>query len=330
MRFRLLATAAAVLPALALAACGSSGGTPATTAVTPPSAVQPRPEGVQDPAVLPSASPAPPSSCDPVASFRPPASLPAPGRMPTGSAMARIVQRGRLVVGVSQNAYLFGYRDPATGDLVGFDIDIAREMARALFGDPNKIQLRAIATADRIPMIRSGAVDLVVRQTTMTCQRWQDVSFSSEYYSASQRVLVLDNSPVKGMADLAGKKVCAAAGSTSIANIAAKLSGAVPVSGVDASDCLVLLQQGQIEAISTDDAILAGFAAQDPNTHLVPGPAISAEPYGIMVAKGSPELVRFVNGVLERLRVDGTWSAIYRRWLSSLGAAAPPAARYQD
>jgi polar amino acid transport system substrate-binding protein len=165
----------------------------------------------------------------------------------------------------------------------------------------------------------------------MTCQRWQDVSFSSEYYSASQRVLVLDNSPVQSLTDLAGKKVCAAAGSTSIANIATKLPGALPVSGVDASDCLVMLQQGQIEAISTDDAILAGFAAQDPNTRLVQAPPISAEPYGIMVAKGSPDLVRFVNGALERMRSDGTWAAIYRRWLSSLGSVpAPPVARYQD
>jgi polar amino acid transport system substrate-binding protein len=328
MRVRLLALAAAVVPVLALGACGSSGG---GTPVTAPSAVPPLPDGVQDPAVLPSTSAAPPSSCDPVASFRPPASLPAPGQLPAGSTMAKIVQRGRLVVGVSQNAYLFGYRDSATGQLVGFDIDIAREMARALFGDPTKIQFRAIATADRIPMIQSGAVDLVVRQTTMTCQRWQDVSFSSEYYSASQRVLVLDNSPVKSLTDLAGKKVCAATGSTSIANIAAKLPGAVPVSGVDASDCLVMLQQGQIEAISTDDAILAGFAAQDPNTRLVQAPPISAEPYGIMVAKGSPDLVRFVNGALERMRSDGTWAAIYRRWLSSLGSVpAPPVARYQD
>jgi polar amino acid transport system substrate-binding protein len=324
MRARLVALAAVLL---ALGGCGSPGVTP----VSPPSAVQPRPDGAQDPAVPPSASAAPPASCDPLASFRPPAALPAPGAMPAGSAMAKIVQRGRLVVGVSQNAYLFGYRDSATGNLVGFDIDIARELARALFGDPNKIQFRAITTADRIPMVRSGQVDLVVRQTTMTCQRWQEVSFSSEYYSASQRVLVADDSPVRALADLAGKKVCAAAGSTSIANIAAKLPQSVPVSGVDASDCLVMLQQGQIDAISTDDAILAGFAAQDPTTHLVPAAPISAEPYGIMVAKGSPDLVRFVNGVLERIRADGTWAGIYRRWLSSLGAVpAPPAARYQD
>lgn len=313
---------------LALGGCDSAPVTPAIA----PSVAPPRPDGARDPAVLPSArASAAPATCDPRASLRPPASLPAPGRMPAGSAMARIVQRGRLVVGVNQNAYLFGYRDSATGKLVGFDIDIAREMARALFGDPDKIQFRAITTADRIPAIQNGTVDLVVRQSTMTCERWQEVSFSSEYYSASQRVLVANDSPVRDLADLAGKKVCAATGSTSIVNIATKLPKSIPVSGVDASDCLVMLQQGQIDAISTDDAILAGYAEQDPNTHLVPAPPLSAEPYGIMVAKESPELVRFVNGVLERMRSDGTWAAIYRRWLSSLGAVpAPPAARYRD
>lgn len=325
---RQLALAAGAVLVLALVACGSPASVVPAAA---PSAVQPRPDGVQDPAVLPSASATSPSTCDPLASFRPPATLPAPGRMPAGSSMAKIVQRGRLVVGVSQDAYLFGYRDSDTGDLVGFDIDIAREMARAIFGSPDKIQFRAITTADRIPMIQSGEIDLVVRQTTMTCQRWQDVAFSAEYYSASQRVLVLDNSAVRTTADLAGKKVCAATGSTSIANVVAKIPDARPVSGVDASDCLVMLQQGQIDAISTDDAILAGFAAQDPYTRLVPDPAISAEPYGIMVAKGSRDLVGFVNGVLERIRADGTWTAIYRKWLSTLGTApAPPVPRYQD
>jgi polar amino acid transport system substrate-binding protein len=323
MKIRLLGTVAALL---ALAGCGT---TTTATPVAVPSVARPMPDGAKDPAVLPSAAPA--NDCDPLASFRPPATLPAPGKMPAGSTMQRIVQRGRLVVGVSQNAFLFGYRESATGNLVGFDIDVAREMATALFGNPDKIQFRAITAADRIPMIKNGTVDLVVRQTTMTCQRWKDVSFSTEYYSASQRVLVLNDSPVQKMADLSGRKVCAAAGSTSIANIAAKLPGARPVSGVDASDCLVMLQQGDIDAISTDDAILAGFAQQDPNTRLVNAPAISAEPYGIMVAQGSPDLVRFVNGVLQRMRTDGTWTAIYKRWLARLGAVpAPPAPHYQD
>jgi len=289
--------------------------------------VQPRPAGVQDPAVLPSSSAAP-ANCDPLASLRPGA-LPPPGQPPAGSSMAKIVQRGRLIVGVSQNTYLFGHRDSRTGELVGFEIDLAREVARALFGDPTKIQFRAMSAAERIPALKNGEVDLVVRAMTMTCDRWQEISFSTEYFTGGQRLLVPVDSPVKSIDDLGGKKVCAAAGSTNITAIAAAKSKPIPVAATDALDCMVLLQQGQIDAVSTDDAILAGFAAQDPATHVV-GPAFAAAPYGIGIGKANADLVRFVNGVLEKVRADGTWTAIYQRWLSSLGPApAPPVARYQ-
>jgi len=289
--------------------------------------VQPRPAGVQDPAVLPSSSAAP-ANCDPLASLRPGA-LPPPGQPPAGSSMAKIVQRGRLIVGVSQNTYLFGHRDSRTGELVGFEIDLAGEVARALFGDPTKIQFRAMSAAERIPALKNGEVDLVVRAMTMTCDRWQEISFSTEYFTGGQRLLVPVDSPVKSIDDLGGKKVCAAAGSTNITAIAAAKSKPIPVAATDALDCMVLLQQGQIDAVSTDDAILAGFAAQDPATHVV-GPAFAAAPYGIGIGKANADLVRFVNGVLEKVRADGTWTAIYQRWLSSLGPApAPPVARYQ-
>ena len=317
---------ATLVALLGLTGCASAAGPPGGRT---PSVAVPRPGGAQDRALLASAGPA--ADCDARASFRPTGTLPPPGQLPPASSMARIVQKGRLVVGVSQDAYLFGYRDSGTGQLVGFDIDIAYEMAKALFGDPSKIQFKAISSADRIPAIQRGDVDLVVRQTTMTCARWNDVYFSSEYYSAAQRVLVPSNSTVTSLDGLAGKRVCAAAQTTSIANIVAKLPQAQPVSTVDASDCLVMLQQGQVDAISTDDAILAGFAAEDPNTRLLDTPPLSAEPYGIMIAQSGKDLVQFVNGVLARLRDDGTWAAIYRRWLTRLGPPpAPPVARYRD
>lgn len=320
---------AGLLAVVLVGACGSAG-EPVRSSSTPPLR-PPLPVDLQDPARLPTASPAAPGSCgDPRASLRPDGALPAPGQMPPGSAMARIVQKKRLVVGVSQSGYLLGYRDPATGELTGFEIDLAREIARALFGNDKAIQFRAINAADRIPMLQNGQVDVVVRSFTMTCERWKDISFSTEYYSGGQRVLVPRDSKVRGIDDLGGKKVCAATGSTNINAIAAARSKPIPVSVVDTSDCLVLLQQGQIAAISTDEAILAGYAAQDPNTKVV-GPAFVAAPYGVGVSQKSPDLVRFINGVLERMRADGTWARIYGTWLQkSLGAVpAPPAARYR-
>jgi polar amino acid transport system substrate-binding protein len=321
-RVALAGALALVLVAL-LAGCGSGSGPAAGPSYQPV-----RPPGVQDPAQIPSANAgAAGVDCDPLASLRPSGTLPQPGAMPAGSTMAAIAAKGRLVVGVNQNTFLFGYRDATTGQIVGFDVDIAREVARAIFGDPNRIQLVATTSAQRIPYLQGNQVDIVANTMTMNCVRWKDVNFSTDYYDAGQRVLVPRGSTVKGIDDLGGKKVCAAAGSTSIANIAARKSTPIPVSVNDWTDCLVLLQQGQVDAISTDDSILAGLANQDPTTQLV-GDRFTSEPYGLAINKGATDFTRFVNGVLARMRSDGTWAAIYTHWLG--GSATPPAARYQD
>ena len=314
----------AALALMALAGCASP--TPPSTSDS--TAQLPVPGGMQDPAVIPSAASGSAPACDPLASLRPGGPLPGPGAMPAGSAMAAIAQRGRLIVGVDQNTYLFGFRNAATGEIEGFDIDIAKAVAAAIFGTAQgHIQLVAITSAQRIPYVSTGKVDLVAETMTMNCARWQQVDFSSQYYEAGQRVLVAAGSKATSIDQLGGQKVCAAAGSTSIANIAAAKSKPIPVSVPDWTDCLVLLQQGQVAAISTDDTILAGLQKQDPYTKLV-GPPFTSEPYGMAIAKDHPDLVRFVNGVLESLRADGGWAAIYAHWLGS-PVPAPPAATYQ-
>jgi polar amino acid transport system substrate-binding protein len=162
---------------------------------------------------------------------------------------------------------------------------------------------------------------------TINCERWQQVNFSTEYYHAGQMVLVPKASTAQGIGDLGGKKMCAAAGSTSIVNIANAASKPIPVSVPDWTDCLVMLQQGQVEAISTDDTILAGLAAQDPTVKLV-GSQFTDEPYGLAINKQNTDFTRFVNGVLEKIRANGRWAAIYQRWRG--GTATPPPARYKD
>jgi polar amino acid transport system substrate-binding protein len=177
--------------------------------------------------------------------------------------------------------------------------------------------------------VLNNTVDMVVETMTVTCDRLKQIAFSSIYYDAGQNVLVRTNTAAKDLAGLAGRKVCAAAGSTSIANIAAMASKPVPVSVNDWTDCLVLLQQGQVDAISTDDTILRGLAAQDPDTRLLLATDFTKEPYGIAMDPKAPDLVEFVNGVLEQLRADGEWRAIYAKWLGS-PVPAPPIARYAD
>jgi len=317
-----LLVAAAVL----LAGCSVEAAPPADQQV---SFRQPEPVGAS---VL--AGPAttttgpPPAACDVTASLRPEGLLPPEGQMPAGSTMAAIVASGRLRVGVDQNSYLFGFRDSFSGELEGFDIDIARQVAKALFGDPSRIQFVTLTSAQRIPALQQNQVDIVVRTMTITCERKNDVDFSTVYYQAGQRVLVDRGAGFTSLDSLAGRRVCAASGSTSIANLAKAPSKPVPVAVPNWTDCLVMLQQGQVDAVSTDDNILAGLAAQDRSTEVV-GPRLSEEPYGIAVAKGREDLVRFINAVLERIRADGTWTAIHQSWLAELGAVpAPPPARY--
>jgi polar amino acid transport system substrate-binding protein len=125
--------------------------------------------------------------------------------------------------------------------------------------------------------------------------------------------------------------VCAATGTTSLKALLA-LESKPKVFGVTSwTDCLVMLQQGQVDAISTDDVVLAGLAAQDPNVELV-GPSMGVEPYGVGIKLENEDLVRFINGVLDEMRADGTWNSLYNKdLLLALGPSnGPPTPRYQD
>ena len=304
------------LSLLLLAAC-SGPGQPAPRA-------QSTPQATASPAApaAPAAAPAP--SCgDPTASLRPQGSQPQPGSMPQGSYMRTIQERGKLVAGVSQDILLFGYQNPIDNQLEGFDIDMVKQVSKAIFGDENHVEYRAITNAQRIPLVQNGSVDIVALTMTINCERWQQVDFSSVYYDAGQRVLVPRNSHVQSLQDLGGKKVCAAAGTTSIDNITHAPNHPVPIAVSEFTDCMVLLQQGQVDAISTDDTILLGLAAQDPSLEVV-GSKFTAEPYGMAIGQSHPEFVRFVNAVLEKMRQDGTWATLYNRWLGRVSGGQPP------
>jgi polar amino acid transport system substrate-binding protein len=305
---------------LIVAGCGSSAA-PESVSIPP---VSPSPSGAMEVTTAPAGGDA---DCgDPEASLRP-----APGAVPAGPTMAKILERGRLIAGVDQNTYPFASRNPATGQLEGFDIDIAREVARAIFGDPDRIQLSVVNAKEREAVLKSGEVDIVVRTYSITCERKKVVDFSTVYYYAAQKILSAKGSGIDSAAALAGKRVCAVSGTTSLK----RLLGFDPrpqVFGAPAwTDCLVMLQQGQVDAISTDDSVLKGLAGQDPTID-VSGNSIAKEPYGIGVNIDQKDLVRFVNGVLEKIRNDGTWERLYEKWLAKeLGPSpGPPEPRYSD
>jgi polar amino acid transport system substrate-binding protein len=262
------------------------------------------------------------------ASLRPPARMPAPGHMPQGTFLARIQRRGRLVVGVNQNYLLFAYLNPRQGRIEGFEIDVADEIAKSIFGSSRgRVEEKALTADQRIPYVQQGIVDLAVDNVTITCTRKTQVAFSTVYYNAHQRLLVRSSSHVRSLGDLRGKPVCASNHTVPLEVLEKSPAHVIPYPAVSATSCLVALQEGWVDAISTDDAILIGLHQQDPYTKIV-GPAIAAAPYGIAISKDHPELVRFVNGVLARMRSDGTWRRLTRKWLGAETPKAPPTATY--
>ncbi|MGW1889163.1 glutamate ABC transporter substrate-binding protein [Streptomyces sp. NPDC002004] len=245
-----------------------------------------------------------------------------------------IKKRGRLVVGVDQNSYRWGYRDPNKpgGALEGFDIDLARRIAKEILGPDGTVQFRAIPTNQRIPAIQHGDVDMIVRTMTINCDRSRQVAFSTAYFETGQQVLAPKKSSITGYnATLSGKRVCSAAGSTAEAELKKKSFGAdISTTVPNQLDCLVRLQLGEVDAVVTDGALAAGQAAQDPTVELKGAP-FTEEYYGVAMKKGADDLVRRVNQVLVDYRRSG-WQASYDKWLApGLGdSSGPPAPKYRD
>jgi polar amino acid transport system substrate-binding protein len=274
-----------------------------------------------------SASPAPAPSapaCDNATqSYDPLPNLPAAASV--GGRLAEIQGRGYLIAGVSADTQLLGARNPLTGQIEGFDIDFVQQVARAIFGDPTKVQLVVITAADRIPALRNRTVDIVARAMTMTCARWNDIAFSGVYYQAGQKILVPKGSTATTLGDLAGKRVCAPAGTSSLAKLA-EFPQVVAVPADTHTGCLMMFQQSKVDAITGDDTVLAGLADQDPYAYVPASPPITSEPYGLGFHKDDRAFVQYVNRILLQMSADGRWQASYARWLApKLGPASPPA-----
>lgn len=247
------------------------------------------------------------------------------------AALSELANRGRLVVGVSADTYRLGSADPfEDSEIRGFDIDVARAIADAL---GVSLQLRVISAADRIKLLEEGEIDLVARNMTMNCTRWDQIGFSAVYYNATQKVLVREDDVAAferdGVASLAGKNVCAPAGSTSIDNITRIQPEANPVAAANHTGCLTMFQNGEVDAITGDDTVLAGLAAQDPYAVVPEQEKLTDEPYGIGANKDDVDLIRFINSVLDERRTNGDWQKSYNEWLREyLGDATPPTPQY--
>jgi polar amino acid transport system substrate-binding protein len=242
-----------------------------------------------------------------------------------------------LVVGVDENTLLLSARDPKTGEITGLEIDLARAIAAAI-GPDVEVELKPVVTENKTSVVKDGAVDLTVSAVSMTCDRLRNVLFSTEYFTTDQKLLVRNDSEIRHASDLAGKTVCMTAGSSSIKTLATVLEGLDvkarnPMLVPARTDCLVALQEGTADAYFGHETFLYGMAIQDPTVRIV-DESQSTQHYGIAIAQGNENFVRFVNGVLEQMRANGSLQHTYDVWLGNNPAVpsvpAVPAAQYKD
>ena len=245
---------------------------------------------------------------------------------------ARIKSAGKVVVGVKFDQPNLGYKD-TSGKRCGFDIEIAQMLASKLGVDPSKIEYKEIPSANRETAIKGGEIDYYVGTYSITDKRKKDVSFAGPYFIAGQDLLVRkDDSSITGKETLKGKKVCSATGSTPIQRVRdEKLTeDSNIVEFKTYSECVSQLLDKKVDAVTTDDAILKGYAAQRPDDLKVIGKPFSVEKYGIGLARDDKALRAFLNDSLEAAEKDGTWQKIYDGTLGKSGSSAtvPPLERY--
>lgn len=232
-----------------------------------------------------------------------------------GGTLEAIKARGKVIAGVKYDTKLFGLKDPATGKIEGFDIDIAKALAKKIFGDESKVELKEVTSKTRIPLLQNGDIDLIIATMTITEERKEQVDFSDVYFKAGQSLLVKKDSPIQGLEDIKkGVKVLTAKGSTSAKNIREKAPDATVLEFENYQDAFTALKAGQGDVLTTDNAILLGMQKQDPN-YIVVGGNFTDEPYGIAIKKGDSEFVQVVNDLLKEMKENGEYDKLYEQWM---------------
>jgi glutamate transport system substrate-binding protein len=251
--------------------------------------------GTNEPAASPSVAPSP--------------------QFEAGTTMATLHDAGTITIGTKFDQPLFGLKGPDNKP-VGFDVEIGKIIAGALGIAPDKIKWVETVSANREPFIENGTVDIVVATYTINDKRKEVVSFAGPYYTAGQDILVLKNNPekIKGPEDLKGKNVCSVAGSTSEKNI--QPYGVNLITTDTYSNCLEPLRSGKVVAVTTDNVILAGLAAQNEGEFEVIGNPFTKEPYGIGLKKDDTQFRNFINDTLEKSYKDGAWK---KAWENTAG-----------
>jgi putative glutamine transport system substrate-binding protein len=238
--------------------------------------------------------------------------------------LEEIKQRGKVKVGVKYDLPLFGYLDPETNHVQGFDVDMARALAEHIFGDPEAVEFTEAVVKNRIPYLNEGVVDVVFATMITSEERAQQVDFSDCYYVAGQTLLVPASSQIATLHDLDGKRVSAVKGSASEENIRRLAPGAqLQLFDTDA-DAFEALQAGVVDATTSTDVVLLGFQKRTADKYEMVGGRLAPIAYAAGIRKGNESLLNEVNQVIRDLKQTGRWAEIYRRWISNDVPSVPP------
>jgi glutamate transport system substrate-binding protein len=241
----------------------------------------------------------------------------------------KMTQRGQVVIGVKNDQPGLGQVDPTTNTYSGFDVEIGRLVASKLGFGPEKIKYTVVQSAAREDAISRGDVDYYVGTYTINDNRKQRVAFAGPYFIAGQGLLVRkDETAITGKDTLKGKKVCSVTGSTPLQRVQQQqlTEPANIIAFQTYGQCVDQLMSNQVDAVTTDDAILKGYASQSPDKLKLVGDAFSKEPYGIGLPKDDKALRDKVNDILQASFDDGTWKKIYDGTLGKSGSPADPPA----
>jgi putative glutamine transport system substrate-binding protein len=252
-------------------------------------------------------------------------------RAAEGTLLRKIQDRGKIVIGVKYDIPTFGYLDPRSNQLQGFDVDMAKAIAREVLGSEDRVELTQARSADRIPFLNNGQVDLILSTMTANEERAEQIDFTDTYYIAGQSLLVAKDSTIGGIRDLAGKTVCSVSGSTSERNVREKAPQANVILFGSYSECVQALDTKRAEAVTTDDIILLGFVKDSPDRYKVVGGQFTVEPYAGGVAKNNAELLRAVNEAIKKIKASGEWKRTYEKNLAGVPVPKdPPPVDWRD
>lgn len=220
----------------------------------------------------------------------------------------------RITWGVKADTNLFGLYNIAKGEIEGFDIDIAKALTEIITGDAENADFVEVTSKTRIQLLKNGNIDAIVATMTISPERKKEVDFSDVYFAAGQSLLVAEDSSIQSIEDLnENTTVLAVKGSTSAQNIREYAPKAPVLELENYSEAFTALKSGQGEAVTTDNAILLGIIAENPDYRLAGAP-FTDEPYGIAIDKGQENFLNEVNEALDVLIKNGTYAELYKKW----------------